>query len=855
MQGTPARLRCEYLDSPLGIDVARPRLSWCIGDDRPAELQTAYQILAASHPDVLDMGEGDFWDSGRVEGGDTSQIEYGGKPLTSGRRIWWKVRSFDSDGLPGPWSDPASFEMGLIGEADWQGRWISSGLEGSRTTGVPVALFGRRFTLSEAPRGARLYVAALGQTAIQVNGRRLDGAEQSPDWVDYTRRAPYVALDVTEALRAGDNCLAVLLADGWYAGSPGGGYRQQYGSKPWLLVQLNVDLGDGRSFSLVSDNSWRWQPSWILSSDPSQGECLDGRRWRDDWIGEGPDGSDWYRVVLGESSSDAALVMTPAIDRAIAAHPVVPGAIPVEPKAGDGVIRLFRFEEPLLGRARVDLNAPAGGTLRVRYGLALDEQGALLANGQDVYTARGDEQGESFEAMFALHGFRFVEVSGDFYREDAVSAHGVAIGRRPTPAATLVTDHPVLNDLHGEMAAQLARTQQSVPFLGLNPEDRLGAVVTFGRGSNALLTNLDAMPVVTDWVRNMADGQFAEGGFPMVVPAPPGEEVLSGEGPAGSSDAFIEVLWQLYRHAGDRRLLRAQFGAVKQMLAGAVADTRDFIRGNLDSESDYPADLAGTAWLYRSARMSARIAGVLGNLSDLEDCEELATNVRNAFRRRFVTPDGRVIGDNVPVYALVLGVGLLDPTEQAHARRSLFEGCEAALARSGAALLAVPFLLRVLTDHGRLDLAYRLVLESGFRVDPSAGGLDVGALVAAGVDDWLFGVLAGLAPSRDLSDRCNAFRHMMIQPRPPLGFGFDQMAGEPPVRAVEVTRRTINGCFESSWAITDTAFELKVHVPGNCSAEVVLPDGSATEVGAGDHEFRMAFGEAGDGIPVLREVS
>jgi hypothetical protein len=140
-------------------------------------------------------------------------------------------------------------------------------------------------------------------------------------------------------------------------------------------------------------------------------------------------------------------------------------------------------------------------------------------------------------------------------------------------------------------------------------------------------------------------------------------------------------------------------------------------------------------------------------------------------------------------------------------------------------------------------------------VDDCAGGRDVAALLAAGVSDWLFGVLAGFSASRDLSDRRNAFRHMVVHPRPPLGFGFDQMAGEPPVRAVEASRTTINGRFESSWVITDSAFELRVHVPGNCSAEVILPDGSSTEVDAGDHELQMAFGEAGDGIPVLREVS
>ena len=49
-------LRCEYLHNPLGIDAASPRLSWIITSDRRGEMQTAYQILVASSPQLLSEG-------------------------------------------------------------------------------------------------------------------------------------------------------------------------------------------------------------------------------------------------------------------------------------------------------------------------------------------------------------------------------------------------------------------------------------------------------------------------------------------------------------------------------------------------------------------------------------------------------------------------------------------------------------------------------------------------------------------------------------------------------------------------------------------------------------------------------
>ncbi|MGD8832934.1 MAG: alpha-L-rhamnosidase N-terminal domain-containing protein, partial [Pseudomonadales bacterium] len=311
-QGAPVRLRCEYLVDPIGIDVIRPRLSWWVGDHRPAELQTAYQLLAASHPDLLAMNEGDLWDPGRVEGRDTTQVEYQGKPLVSARAVWWKVRSFDSDGLPSPWSAPARFEAGLLAPDDWQGRWIRAGLVGSRVATVPVPLFGRRFELTGPVRRARLYVAVRGQVALQLNGQALDPGALAPNWVDFDRRAEYLTYDVGSLLQSGGNDLAVLLADGWYAGDPGSGRRQQYGDRPELLVQLNVVLEDGRHFQLASDGDWRWQPSWILASDPTRGEQVDGVRRRETWLDDGPDAFGWYPVELGDGAGGGLVLPTAA---------------------------------------------------------------------------------------------------------------------------------------------------------------------------------------------------------------------------------------------------------------------------------------------------------------------------------------------------------------------------------------------------------------------------------------------------------------------------------------------------------------------------------------------------------------
>jgi alpha-L-rhamnosidase len=121
-------LRCEYRENPLGIEVAKPRLSWVIevGDQKPearGQQQTAYQVLVASSEELLEKDQGDLWDSGKVASDESVNCVYGGKPLDSSSYCGWKVRVWDGAGTLSAWSAPARF---LTGVRAWQGKWIGA---------------------------------------------------------------------------------------------------------------------------------------------------------------------------------------------------------------------------------------------------------------------------------------------------------------------------------------------------------------------------------------------------------------------------------------------------------------------------------------------------------------------------------------------------------------------------------------------------------------------------------------------------------------------------------------------------------------------------------------------------------
>ena len=150
---TPANLRCEYRVNPQGVDSVQPRLSWTLNSSERGQSQSAYQILVASSSAALDGGQADEWDSGKVASHESIGIPYGGKPLSSHLRCYWKVRTWDQNGASSEWSPAASWSMGILHPEDWQATWVAW----SRTAinSGPLPMFRREFSVARkvpAPR-------------------------------------------------------------------------------------------------------------------------------------------------------------------------------------------------------------------------------------------------------------------------------------------------------------------------------------------------------------------------------------------------------------------------------------------------------------------------------------------------------------------------------------------------------------------------------------------------------------------------------------------------------------------------------------------------------------------------------
>lgn len=118
------RLRVDLFENPIGLGERKPEFSWeLLSPSTKNKRQTAYRVVVASVPDKAAGGEGELWDSGRVESGRTTFIRYDGEALKSRMRCFWKVTVWDEAGSEME-SSVASWTMGLLEKSDWCAKWI-----------------------------------------------------------------------------------------------------------------------------------------------------------------------------------------------------------------------------------------------------------------------------------------------------------------------------------------------------------------------------------------------------------------------------------------------------------------------------------------------------------------------------------------------------------------------------------------------------------------------------------------------------------------------------------------------------------------------------------------------------------
>ena len=856
------RLRTEYLNDPVGIDIIRPRLMWnCEGGVK----QTACRIVA-------EVNGRNAWDSGRMES-DSMQYQWGGPPLKSRDVVTWRVHLWDENGVQGEWA-VGSFEIGLLDRKDWRAQWITGGYvprtrrnllrayTGGKAKRYPVDCFKKTFTIGDIAK-ARLYITACGLYEARINGERVGDFVMAPGYTDYTKRVQYQTCDVTNLLCSGENTLTAMLADGWYRGGVGAwGCLCEYGYETKLLAQLEITDRAGGVTTVCTDGSWQWSDDGpIRFADNKDGEVCDAR-------------------------------LTPSCRRnaKVTSHPVTPAAsnnVPVTEHehfkpavittpAGKTVLD---FGQNIAGYLSFTLDAAAGQRVFLRFGEMLDRGGEFTQKNIQVsrrghvsplqqveYLCRDGRN--NYKTTFAVFGFRYALLDTDVkWKPEDFTAIAVYSDLERTGYFT--SSHALLNQFVENTVWSCKSNHMDIPTDCPTRERHgwTGDIQVFQKTAQFLF-NYAAF--ARKYLRDLYDLQKPGGRLPQIAPYGGVDFFMAPmDGSVGWSDVGILMPYRLWKQYGDTEILRSSYESMKkyarfmmkrvgrnyltaQKTGLSKTDRKKIVNaGQSFGEWAEPADVHKTDWIrdmsaphpeestaytcFVLERM-AEMADELNRKKDADAYRGCAQRVRLGYQALRRLPKFTLDTDRQACLVRPLYMNLLDRGQTAYAKERLLSAMARYRWRLGTGFLSTPLILYVLADIDA-EAAYKLLENEqmpGWLFMPKSGADTVwesweGPMAQGGIASlnhyskgscvaWLFEKMCGIQMAGE--------NHFVIAPVP--GGHFTHASAR---------YQSIYGMVESGWERRNGHTRYTVTVPANCSADLLLPDEKPQTVCAGTYTY------------------
>jgi len=855
----PSDLRCEYFKNPLGIDTLRPELSWVLQPGSPKERgqgQTAWQIVVAGSEKMLEPGRADFWDSGKILSDRSIHVPYSGRLLNSGLECFWKVRVWDQEGRVSAWSKPALWTMGLLNSSDWRAKWI--GLDESATKPapeehpLPARLLRREFALPKKVRRATAYVSGLGLFEFYLNGRKVGDHVLEPGLTDYARRVLYVTFDVTKNLKKGSNAVGIMLGNGrFYAPRAGVPTATVSYGFPKLLFELRTEYTDGTSDAVISDNAWSISTNGpIRANNEYDGEKYDARMEIGGWSQPGFDDSTWQRAQLVTPPGGvlAAQMMEPIrvteTLRPVAIKEVRPG------------VYVFDFSQNFVGWCRLNVAGPAGTQISLRHAETLKPDGTLYVDNlrsakvTDTYILKGKGR-EIYEPRFTYHGFRYVEITGYPGKPALSCLQGRVVHDDLESAGDFDCSDALVNHIYRNIRWGVRGNYRSIPTDCPQRDERqgwLGDRAAEARGETYLF---NTAPLYGKWLQDMADAQKENGSVSDVCPAywPIYSDNVTWPSctviiPGTLRDQFADEAVMGRHYDSARRWIDHMNSFVKDGLIARDSygdwcvppESQKLIHSN-DPKRKTDQTLLASAYFYYDLGLMTQYAHLLGKTADAQRFADQAGVIKAAFNARFLKPDGSQYDNGSQTSCVLpLAFGLVPP----ESRQRVFDLLVNKITGEsrnhvGTGLIGGQWLMRVLSDNGRADLACTLAsqqtypswgymvskgattiweLWNGDTADPAMNSGNHVMLVGD-LCTWLFENMAGIKPDPEQP----GFKHILMRPEPAAGMRF-----------VKATHRSPYGLIASDWQQERDRFQWRVTVPVNTTATIWVPAAAADRV-------------------------
>lgn len=858
----PAHLMCEYLENPLGIDVAKPRLSWNFIATERNQFQTAYEILV-SDKQQDHSSKGNVWNSGKVVSDQNIHIEYNGTALRPFTKYFWQVKVYDKKGIPSAWSEIATFETGALEQDNWKAKWISDGSKNPERDEEyykedRMPLLRREFNANKKILSARLYISGLGYYEAYLNGKKIGDHVLDPGFTTYRRQVLYAVYDITSMLKKGTNVAGIMLGSGWWNPLPMRIFGRfdlrkiQQTGRPCVKAEIHITYADDTSDKIITDESWQTAPGPVTHNNVYLGEKYDARLEQKNWTAANIDRSEWKNafVVAGPEG-----ILTAQIQPAIKITRIIRPVKITEPSKDTFIVDMG---QNFAGVARIKVKGPAGTRITLRYGEDLWKNGSLnymttvatqikkggirggpgspeTAWQEDGYILKG-EGAEIWNPRFTFHGFRYVEITGWPGKPTVDDIEGLRMNSDLISSGTFSCSDTMFNRLHEliqwTFLSNVFSVQSDCPG-----REKMGYGADMVVSANAFIYNYDMTGFYSKAINDFANEQRAEGGITEIAPFTGIADRGYGDesGPLGWELGFPFLQKQLYDYYGDKRIIASNYDAfakqVNFLQSKAVDNLFYWDISDHEALDTKPESFSASLFYYHHVRLIEEFAGILGKNEDSVKYARLAGRIRNAILGRYyIANTGRFDNATQSAQILALWYGI-SPQKDSTVKILMGEFARHNWHLS-TGIFSTMMMFDVLRENDMNDVAFRLASQRDY---PGWGNMiangattlwETWAYPESGpsqnhpmfgsVDEWFYRSLAGINAASP------AFKTITIRPQP---------AG---LLWVKGSYNSAMGRIVSNWRVEGNAFLSDVTVPANTAATIYLPcrqNGAVTEGG------------------------
>ena len=704
--------------------------------------------------------------------------------------------------------------------------------------------FRKIFSVSKKILKAEAYVSAIGVYDLYINGVKVGNAFMAPAWTSYKNRVQYQVYDITDML-VENNTVSVIAGKGWAHIIMG---RKRYAhydcSGISIIAAIELTYEDGTTESITSDGSWEIYTTKILDSELYDGELVDMT-------------ADIVKLGNAIEDNDEKPELVEQVGENITENErIFASELIITPK-GEKVID---FGQNIAGYVEVKVKGKRGDKIVISHAEVLDKNGNFynanfrLAKNLNRYVLSGEE--DTFKPSFCFQGFRYIRLDEYPFEEIDISQFtAVAVYSNMKRTGHFVCGNDKLNRLYSNIVWGQRGNFVDVPTDCPQRDERLGWTGDAEVFCRTAAINYDVERFFKKWLEDVALEQGEDGSIYGIVP----RVGLSGNKiSAAWGDVATVCPWEIYQAYGDRELLRSHYPMMKkwvEYMHNAGDEEYLWLGGHhygdwVAMDAGYgiklgatQTDFIGSAYFAFSTGLVIKAGKVLGE--DTSYYEQLYNKVREAFRANFmkdglpvvypkydgVATDRPVNNDTQTAITLILCFGLYEENEREGLVKRLVEliaendGCMTT------GFVGTPHILHALSDNGRADIAYDLLLQEKnpswlFSVNHGATTIwehwdsinDEGEMwdtdmnsfnhyAYGSVFDWMFGDMVGIK----VCDDGAAYTHIDISPLPDKRIGF-----------AEASIDSRNGKIFVSWRYIGDKVRYEITIPENTTATLKI---------------------------------